>query len=110
DGTTSMYTSAGGGMIGGGAHEPVVAATRQFIALVRQPLTQRAPSDTDALPPPATVQFFALAFDGRRSARAPESELAEKIHSLWPLFYAGHQVITALRIATERPSGPEAQA
>ena len=31
DGTTSMYTSTGGGVIGGGAHDAVVQAGRAFL-------------------------------------------------------------------------------
>ena len=38
---------------------------------------------------------------GRSLADAPEADLQAREHPLWPLYYAGHDVITALRIATE---------
>src|SRR5436305_12772026 len=34
DGSTSLYTSTGGGVIGGGAQPPVVEATQAFLAAV----------------------------------------------------------------------------
>ena len=101
DGTTSLYTSTGGGIIGGGAHESVVLATREFLAVMGEHLSAFDASVPATLPAGGTVRFFALGFDGRRSIDAPEADLQAKAHPLWPIYYAGHQVITALRIATE---------
>jgi hypothetical protein len=101
DGTTSLYTSTGGGVIGGGAHQPVVEATQAFLDAVAVYAPQFSSADTDELPEPGHIRFHALAFDGRRGADAEESELQGRTHELWPLYYSGHQVITALRTATE---------
>jgi hypothetical protein len=101
DGTTSLYTSTGGGVIGGGAHPAVVEATQAFLDAVAVYAAQFSPTDTDDLPEPGHIRFHALVFDGRRGADAPESDLQARTHELWPLYYSGHQVITALRMATE---------
>lgn len=101
DGTTSLYTSTGGGVIGGGAHPPVVEATLAFLDAVAVYAPQFPPTDSDDLPDDGHVRFHALAFDGRRGADAPEAELQSRTHELWPLYYSGHQVITALRLATQ---------
>jgi hypothetical protein len=101
DGSTSLYTSTGGGVIGGGAHESVVEATKAFLDAVAVYAPQFSATDSDDLPQEGHVRFHALAYDGRRGADAPESELQGRTHELWPLYYSGHQVITALRIATE---------
>jgi hypothetical protein len=101
DGATSLYTSTGGGVIGGGAHESVVDATHAFIRVTAEHLPELAATDSDELPPPGTVRFHALGFDGRRAADAPEADLQTRAHQLWPLYYAGHEVITALRLTTE---------
>jgi hypothetical protein len=101
DGSTSLYTSTGGGVIGGGAHPSVVEATQAFLDAVAVYASQFSPDDSDDLPEPGHVRFHALAFDGRRGADALESELQARTHELWPLYYSGHQVVTALRIATE---------
>jgi len=101
DGSTSLYTSTGGGVIGGGAHQNVVEATQAFLDAVAVYAPQFSPSDSDDLPEPGHVRFHALAFDGRRGADASEEELQARTHDLWPLYFSGHQVITALRLATE---------
>ena len=105
DGTTSLYTSTGGGVIGGGAHQPVVEATQAFIQAVSEHVSQFSPTDSDDLPGPGHVRFHALGYDARRVADAEESDLQTRTNDLWPLYYAGHQVITALRIATEGDQG-----
>ena len=51
DGTTSLYTSTGGGIIGGGAHDPVVRANHALLATIeatwaawpRAPITRSPP-------------------------------------------------------------------
>jgi hypothetical protein len=101
DGTTSMYTSEGGGVIGGGEHEPVAQASKRFVADVEQRLANLVPDASDDLPGPDLVTFRALTYAGRRAATVPEEKLASGGHSLSPLFVAGHEVITALREAEE---------
>jgi len=101
DGTTSLYTSTGGGVIGGGAHQPVVDATQAFIHVVSEHASLFSPTDSDDFPRPGHVRFHALGYDARRVADADETDLQTRTNDLWPLYYAGHQVITALRVATE---------
>ena len=101
DGTTSLYTSTGGGVIGGGAHPSVVEATLAFLDAVAVYAPQFSAADSDDVPEAGYVRFHALAFDGRRGVDALESELQSRTNELWPLYYSGHQVITALRLATE---------
>ena len=101
DGTTSLYTSTGGGVIGGRAHPPVVEATLAFLDAVAVYAPQFSPTDSDELPDAGHIRFHALAFEGRRGTDALESDLQSRTHELWPLYYSGHQVITALRLATE---------
>jgi hypothetical protein len=101
NGSTSLYTSTGGGVIGGGAHPSVVEATLAFLDAVAVYAPQFPPDDSDDLPEPGHVGFHALSFDGRSGADALEVDLQARTHDLWPLYYSGHQVITALRVATE---------
>jgi len=105
DGSTSLYSSTGGGIIGGGAHPPVVEATHAFLDAVAVYAPQFSPTDSDDVPEPGHVRFHALGFDGRRGADCLEADLQARTHDLWPLYYSGHQVITALRIATEGETG-----
>jgi hypothetical protein len=97
DGTTSLYTSSGGGVIGAGAHAPVVTATHELLAVVEGHLDAFGDDPDHALPAAGTVAMRALTYAGRRRADAPEQELGEHRHPLSPVFYAGQDVITAIR-------------
>ena len=105
DGTTSMYFSTGGGIIGGGAHELVDAATRRWLDLAEDFVDSFAPAlQAPALPEDGETQFVAIATDGRFALSAPEQELGVGRHPASPLFHAGHDVITELRLIDEAGS------
>jgi hypothetical protein len=101
DGTTSMYTSSGGGIIGGGGHRAVVTATHAFLESVADHLGELRPDPGEALPAPGQVIIRALTYLGRLSGQAPEDDLGNRRHSLAPVFYAGQEVITQLRLIDE---------
>lgn len=101
DGTTSLYTTSGFAIIGGGANPQVVAATRRFLAAVEASLDDLDP-DLDpeseaSLPDDAETIIRALTFDGRRSVRAPEEDFGYGRHPLSAVFHAGEAVIAELR-------------
>ena len=102
DGTTSMYFSNGGGMIGAGQHDLVAAATHRWLGLAEEVLDElpEAPAEV-ALPGLGIAQIVAVTESGLRAARAPEEELGGGGHSLSALFYAGHDVIAAIRQVDE---------
>ena len=101
DGTTSMYTSTGGGILGGGAHRAVATATHAFLESVADHLGELRPDPGEALPVPDQVIIRALTYTGHLSGQAPEDDLGNRRHSLAPVFYAGHEVITQLRLIDE---------
>jgi len=96
DGTTSVYTSTGGGIIGGGEHESVARESHAFLVCVEEHLGDLQATEPD-LPSPGRVHLHALTFTGRLGAVASEEDLGGGAHPLSPVFYAGHEVITALR-------------
>jgi hypothetical protein len=97
DGTTSMYTSTGGGVIGGGAHDSVVQAGRAFLLELERHLDHLEEDEDPDLPAPGIVAFRALTYSGRRARTADEGELTSGDHPLLSLFAAAQSVITALR-------------
>lgn len=97
DGTTSLYFSNGGGVIGAGEHQPVREASRRLIALVNESAGALAPTAEHPLPAVGRVRVYARTFDGLLAADADERELGENRHALSPLFHAGHAVIAAVR-------------
>ena len=101
DGTASIYFSGGGGVIGGGAHEAVVNAAQSFVQQASRSLNHLGESPNEELPPVGYTRFFVLSPVGIRFAEALENDLGEGRHDLSPLFHAGHEVITQLRILSE---------
>jgi hypothetical protein len=115
DRTTSLYTSSGGGVIGGGYHEPVAQANRRLLMVAEAHLEHFERRDPAGLPAVGRVQITALTYSGRLSLDAPEDDLGHRGHPAAPVFHAAHDVITALReveegansasTATEQPTG-----
>jgi hypothetical protein len=105
DGTTSMYTSTGGGIIGGGFHRPVVDATKALLTRAEDHLAYLTPGGHPDLPGRGRVVIRALTYGGAASAEASDDELARRRHPLSPVFYAAHEVIAQLRIIDERRRG-----
>ena len=101
DGTTSLYVSSGGGIIGAGAHTRVVTATQRFLAAVDDHLTLLAPDEDPGVPAAGRVVIRALTGQGRYSAAAQEDDLGRGLHPLSAVFRAGHGVLTELRMIDE---------
>lgn len=101
DGTTSLYFSNGGGIIGGGEHESVRKASDRLLAGARHFYLKAQKVDTCPKPNPSQVIFYFLTFDGVRSYAAAENDFGNKKDELSHLFYAAHDVITELRKISE---------
>jgi hypothetical protein len=97
DGTTSLYLSTGGGIIGGGAHAQVAAATGSFLTAVEDHLGLLSPDEDSDVPGAGHVIVRALTYQGRYSAEALEDDLGHGRHPLSAVFYAAHGVLTELR-------------
>jgi hypothetical protein len=101
DGTTSMYFSSGGGTIGAGEHEKVTNASRAFVAAAGGFLSYAEPTTDFPSPALGEVRFQFLTFGGGLTTSALEDDLGNQRVPLSPLFYAGQDVITAIRIVQE---------
>jgi hypothetical protein len=109
DGTTSLYTTGGFGIIGGGAHPQVVVANRKLREAVAARLDAFRPDATEALPGPDDLKVRALTGIGRQVADAAQADLVDGNHPLSDVFFAGHHVITRLReIHESAVGGPDA--
>jgi hypothetical protein len=100
DGSTSMYTSVGGGTIGAGEHAPVAAATQQLLRVLQAHLPSFAQDDDGSLPPPGSVRVHLLTPAGSRRGDLPEEAFWGEVPSgLAPVIEAAQEVLTALREA-----------
>ena len=101
DGTSSLYLSTGGGVIGGHAHQNVREANAEFVGAANGHYQHLNPTDSFPLPEEGQTMFYVLTDSGVLSGSGPEEELGFGRHPLSPLFYEGHRVITQLRLISE---------
>lgn len=105
DGTTSLYFSSGGGVIGAGAHASVQKAAETMLSTANQLRSVCTPVTATPYPEPGRVRFYLRSAEGTLGAEAQEQDLGNHKHALSPLFHAGHGVLTAVRLVSE----PEAR-
>jgi hypothetical protein len=105
DGSTSLYLSNGGGVLGAGEHAHVAEVTRRWLDVCSRQIPQLSPL-VESPPPPEVgmTQFVAVTPDGLFAAGVPEQELGAAKHVLSPLFYAGQEVLTQLRLLDQKSS------
>ncbi|MDP3723941.1 MAG: hypothetical protein Q8R91_10705 [Candidatus Omnitrophota bacterium] len=102
EGSVSLYSSNGGGIIGAGEHGSVRRAAIKCIGAA-EPYVEEFSNTTDyPLPDTGRVKFYLLTFSGILTGDFDEHLLGEGRHTLSKLFYAGHDVITAIRKVRER--------
>jgi hypothetical protein len=102
DGTTSMYFSSGGGIIGAGQHEEVALASKMFIGAAERCLELIPQSIACPMPAQGNVRFHLLTFDGYRSVENVENEIQKPSHPLYRIYESGQWVITKVRMRTEK--------
>jgi hypothetical protein len=100
DGTVSMYLSSGGGVIGAGAHAAVRGAAERFRTVVAESRGLMQRGDELPLPDSGQVRFHARLADGPYSAAAAEAVLRTGRHPLSPLYAAGQDLLTEIRLST----------
>ncbi len=97
DGTVSLYFSNGGGIIGLGPHAGPHRAAQSFLAASQQFSKQLQPTQSYPLPKSSYTRFYLLTGNGVLTAEAKEDDLGNNRHSLSPLFYKGHELISEVR-------------
>lgn len=101
DGTVSLYTTGGGGMIGAGEYLAVREAAERFLQAAADAAPSMIPTAEFPLPEPGHVRFHVRTPEGDVTADAAEALLRARRHQLGPLYVAGQDVITEIRLQTE---------
>jgi hypothetical protein len=104
DGTVSMYLSSGGGVIGAGDHAAVRSEAQRFRTVVADARGLLARTPDFPLPAPGHVRFHARVGDDRFTGVATEAALRGGRHPLAPLYAAGQDLLTEIRLASD-PDG-----
>jgi hypothetical protein len=102
DGSTSLYISSGGGMIGAGEHKPVRDEAEKFLMTVQEHIGEFTPTDETPTPSAGRVRFYVRTFASTLTAEADEKLLGNRLHKLSPVYIAGHAVLTQMRLISER--------
>ena len=97
-GDASLYLSTGGGVIGGIAQESIGNAAKRFVSMAQHHTDRMETATSFPLPDPGKVRFYVLTHEGVLTAETDGQELGRGKSDLSPLFYAGQDVITELRI------------
>ncbi|HWN43679.1 MAG TPA: hypothetical protein VNW71_15735 [Thermoanaerobaculia bacterium] len=105
DGDAGIYYKTGGGMKGGGSHETVRRAAKQFIALSQRALPRMVKTDTHPLPEAEKVRFYVLTQKGTFTTEANRQALGGSENELSALFYGGQDVVGQMRQVQEEKGG-----
>lgn len=100
DGTTSLYSSAGGGIVGAGPQRDVARASDELLDVAGADLPEITPlpaGGTFPLPTAGRVRFYLRSDRAVRAAEAGEEELKAGGHPLSGLYAAGQEVLSEVR-------------
>lgn len=102
DGNASLYLSTGGGVIGGFAHEKVREAAINFVNQSKKYINLCKKTTTYPIPKEDMVIFYILTKEAVYTVEDYEDSLGNEKSNLSGLFYNGQDVITELRIISEK--------
>ena len=101
-GDASLYLSTGGGVIGGGQHQNVNSAAKQFVSLAQTFLDKTTKTETTALPSTDEVKFYLLTNKGVFVGQEQMKNFENNSSNWLKLFEEGNNVLTQLRLTTEK--------
>jgi hypothetical protein len=101
DGTVSLYTSTGGGVLGAGAHDAVWNTATRLLENAGGAIPfMRIADGPPSVPGSGDVRLTVRTFDGTLSEVVPEATLQRGRHVLSPLYAAAQDVLTEVRLSS----------
>ena len=101
-GDASMYLSSGGGVIGGGQHQNVSSAAKQFVSLGQTFLDKTTKTENTPLPETDVVKFYLLTNNGIFVGQETMKNFENNSSSWLKLFEEGNKVISELRLISDK--------
>lgn len=105
DGTVGLYTSGGSGTTGAGEHLAVREAAERFLQAAADAAQSMTATSDFPLPQPGHVRFHVRTPGGDATADVAEALLRARRHQLGPLYVAGQDVLTEIRMLEEGRRG-----
>ena len=96
-GDASLYLSSGGGVIGGGQHQNVNSAAKQFISVAQTFLEKTIKTETTPLPSTDEVKFYFLTNKGVFVGQETIINFENNSSPWLKLFEEGNNVLTEIR-------------
>lgn len=103
-GDASLYTTSTFGIMGGVGHESVRKEARKFVREAEGFLNVGTKVEEFPYPDTETVYFYIITFDGVFRVESSISDIENGKTSLRHLFEAGQNVLTQLRLITQKGS------
>ena len=104
-GDSKVWGVLGGEIIGAGEHARVRVAAEGFLDAANHQLGEFVPANDYPPPSLGRVRFYVHTLDGLRTTDRDEQDLGYRRDSLWPVFHAGHAVISVIRELDEGGPG-----
>ncbi len=101
-GDASLYLSSGGGIIGGGQHQKVNSAAKQFVGLAQTFLGKTTKTEAKTLPSTDEVKFYFLTNKGVFVGQEQMKNFENNSSGWLELFEEGNRVLTELRKTSEK--------
>jgi len=101
-GDASLYLSSGGGVIGGGQHQNVNTAAKEFVSLAQTFLDKTTKTETTPLPSTDEVKFYLLTNKGVYVGQEQMKNFENNSSTWLKLFEEGNIVLTELRKTSEK--------
>jgi len=98
DGSVSVYFSTGAAVIGAGEHAAVRGVAERFRMVFAESRGLLQQTVDFPMPDPGQVRFQVRTVDGKYSGVAPEAALQTGRHPLAPLYAAGQDLLTEVRL------------
>lgn len=101
-GDASLYLSSGGGVIGGGQHQNVNSAAKEFVSLAQTFIDNTIKTETKPLPNKNVVKFYLLTNKGIYVGQEEMKNFENNSSNWLRLFEEGNKVISELRMTSEK--------
>jgi len=104
-GDASLYTTSTFGVIGGVTHEAARKAALDFVQCAGRHFSLASPTTDYSYPSRQHIRFFFVTFAGVRSVSFPVTAVQVQSSPAFDLFAHAQQVVTELRLVTQKQGG-----
>jgi hypothetical protein len=102
DGSASVYTTGGFGVLGGIGHDSVRQAARQFVTVASKYRDRGEATATFPYPADGKAQFYFLTYDGPTLCVVDEDAVMSGQDQMREVYAAGQDLLTQLRLVQQQ--------